>query len=107
MSQSKWRGEEGVDLGLSFEQLSVKIRQSVHERSGQADTRNFYELIGVSSNASVDEIKEACLSIAERCRPDKHGGDMLAEQAFSKIERVFETLTDPRRRAEYDETLPR
>jgi len=59
-----------------------------------------YDLLGVARDASPDSIKAAFRAKAKRLHPDV-GGD---PQAFDKVSRAFDVLSDPDRRARYDET---
>lgn len=62
---------------------------------------NFYDLLGVPSTASRDEIQTAYRRAAMKHHPDREGGD--AEQ-FKRIQRAAEVLLDADKRAEYDRT---
>lgn len=59
---------------------------------------NYYELLSVSNTASPDEIKRAYRKLASQHHPDK-GGDTAK---FQQVEEAYRTLSDPQKRAEYD-----
>lgn len=60
---------------------------------------NYYDILGVSKEASEDEIKRAYRKLALKTHPDKNGGD---DTMFKKINVAYETLSDPDKRREYD-----
>ncbi len=61
-----------------------------------------YEALGVSKNASDDEIKKAYRKIAKECHPDIKPGDKAAEDKFKAAAAAFDLLKDPETRARYD-----
>jgi curved DNA-binding protein len=64
-------------------------------------TKNFYDVLGVSRDASQDEIKKAFRKLAQKNHPDA-GGD---ETKFKEISEAYETLSNPEKRKEYDQIL--
>lgn len=65
-------------------------------------SQEYYKVLGVSKNASQDEIKKAYRKLAVKYHPDKNGGDKSAEDKFKKITEAYETLSDPEKRNKYD-----
>jgi hypothetical protein len=63
---------------------------------------DYYQVLGVKSTASVQEIKAAYKRLARLQHPDLNGGSPEATRAFVQISRAREILTDPQRRAAYD-----
>ncbi|TSE00467.1 molecular chaperone DnaJ [Skermania sp. ID1734] len=66
--------------------------------------KDFYKELGVSSNASADEIKKAYRKLAASLHPDKNPGDTKAEERFKAVSEANAVLSDPAKRKEYDET---
>jgi molecular chaperone DnaJ len=65
--------------------------------------RDYYEVLGVGRNASDEEIKKAYRKLALKFHPDKNSGDKTAEEKFKEIGEACEALSDPQRRAAYDQ----
>lgn len=63
---------------------------------------DYYELLGVSREASADEIKKAYRKKAVQYHPDKHKGDKAMEEKFKELSEAYEVLKDPDKRAAYD-----
>ena len=66
-----------------------------------AGKRSFYDILGVKRDATQDEIKRAFRKLAQKYHPDA-GGD---EQKFKEVSEAYETLSDPKKRREYDQML--
>ncbi len=63
---------------------------------------DFYQILGVSETASQDEIKKQFRKLAKQHHPDRNKGDKSAEAKFKEISEAYDTLSDEKKRAEYD-----
>ncbi|WP_074408762.1 MULTISPECIES: molecular chaperone DnaJ [Aquimarina] len=64
---------------------------------------DFYDILGVSKNATEAEIKKAYRKKAIEYHPDKNPGDKTAEEKFKKAAEAYEILSDPDKKARYDQ----
>lgn len=70
------------------------------------DYKDYYKTLGVSRNASADEIKKAFRKLARTHHPDVNPGDKKAEAKFKEINEAYEVLSDPDKRQRYDTLGP-
>ena len=63
---------------------------------------DLYKTLGVSKNASADEIKRAYRKLAFASHPDRHPGDKAAEERFKQINAAYSVLGDETKRRQYD-----
>lgn len=64
--------------------------------------RDYYEVLGVSRSATIDEIKSAYRKLAMKYHPDRNPGDKEAEEKFKEATEAYEVLSDPEKRERYD-----
>lgn len=65
--------------------------------------RDYYEVLGVSKDASADDIKKAYRKMAMKYHPDRNPGDKEAEEKFKEVGEAYEVLSDADKKARYDQ----
>jgi CheY-like chemotaxis protein/curved DNA-binding protein CbpA len=97
---------------LSVEGLPVEeVRQRLVERARQMRRQNYFEMLGVSRQASSDEIQRAYDALVRDVHPDKLRGPVpadaraLADQIIQQLQTAVEMIVDDKRRAEYAKKL--
>ena len=68
-----------------------------------AEKRDYYEVLGVDKNASADELKKAYRKLALKYHPDRNPGDKEAEEKFKEAAEAYDVLSNPDKRARYDQ----
>ena len=65
--------------------------------------KDYYKALDVSKTATADEIKKSYRKLARKYHPDANKGDPKAEERFKEISEAYNTLSDAKRRKEYDD----
>ena len=73
--------------------------------SGTRTERDYYEVLGIGPDASVEEIRRAYYRLAFQYHPDRHQANEAAHRKMEEINEAYAALSDPVKRREYD--LPR
>ncbi len=68
-----------------------------------ADKRDYYEVLGVDKNADDSALKKAYRNLAKKYHPDSNPGDKEAEAKFKEASEAYAVLSDPEKRARYDQ----
>ncbi|MDO4314639.1 MAG: molecular chaperone DnaJ [Oscillospiraceae bacterium] len=68
-----------------------------------ADKRDYYEVLGISKGASEDDIKKAYKKMARKYHPDLNPDNKEAEEKFKEVNEAYEILSDPGKKARYDQ----
>ncbi|TQV99441.1 DNAJ domain-containing protein [Cordyceps javanica] len=81
--------------------LPTEIRKAELELR-KSQRKDYYKIMGLEKDANADEIKKAYRKMAVKLHPDKNPGDEEAEAKFKDMQEAYETLSDPQKRAAYD-----
>ena len=65
--------------------------------------RDYYEVLGLQRTVTAEEIKKAYRQLAVKHHPDKNPGDKNAEEKFKELSEAYEVLSEPQKRAAYDQ----
>ncbi len=67
------------------------------------DYKDYYKVLGVSRDATADDIKKEYRKLAKKFHPDKNPGNVQAEKKFKEVNEAYEALSDPEKRKKYDQ----
>src|SRR3989339_756796 len=75
----------------------------VIEALGEELNRDYYEVLGVSKEATAEEIKKAYRKMAIKYHPDKNPGDKQSEEKFKEAAEAYDVLSNPDKKSRYDQ----
>ncbi len=90
----------GLVVHLLFFAFTIKL--SNYQNLPLMAYRDYYSILGVSQNASEQDIKTAYRKLARQLHPDLNPGDKQAEEKFKEVNEAHEILSDPQKRSQYD-----
>jgi molecular chaperone DnaJ len=68
-----------------------------------ANKRDYYEVLGIDKSADEAAIKNAYRKLAKKYHPDVNPGDKTAEEKFKEVNEAYQVLSNPQKRAQYDQ----
>src|SRR5450631_492919 len=86
---------------LPFAAVSLSLRPLF--KRNEMSKRDYYLVLEVTREVSFDEIKKNYRKLAVKHHPDKNPGDHAAEEKFKELGEAYEILSDPQKRAAYDQ----
>ncbi|XAR63418.1 hypothetical protein NMG60_11023340 [Bertholletia excelsa] len=88
-------------LGMLVSNLGASSSRSIHGTASMS--RDYYDILGLSKNATASEIKKAYYGLAKQLHPDTNKNDPEAEKKFQEVQKAYEVLKDEDKRAQYDQ----
>ncbi|CAG9937535.1 unnamed protein product [Clonostachys rosea f. rosea IK726] len=102
------RWEDSIKEWKSIAELEPEDREVMKEirkaelELKKSQRKDYYKIMGLEKDAGDNEIKKAYRKLAVKYHPDKNPGDEKAEAMFKDLQEAYETLSDPQKRAAYD-----
>ncbi|KAL6909041.1 TPR-like protein [Trichoderma evansii] len=90
-----------ADLDPSDNSIRNEVRKAELELK-KSLRKDYYKIMGLEKDADANDIKRAYRKMAVKLHPDKNPGDAEAEAKFKDMQEAYETLSDPQKRARYD-----
>ncbi|KAM3339465.1 chaperone protein dnaJ 6 [Capsicum galapagoense] len=102
MGKGKKKARVPVD---DSEEEDVEMKENEGDlNDSSSNEKSLYEILGVETTASQQEIKKAYYKLALRLHPDKNPDDEEAKEKFQQLQKVISILGDEKKRALYDQT---
>jgi molecular chaperone DnaJ len=99
----KYHSDWGDDYEELGQRRNTKDDKEFREASNNDELPNYYEVIGVSKDATPDEIKKKFREMAKKTHPDKTKED--SEDEMAELNKAYEVLSDKERKEKYDRYL--
>ncbi|GAB5368587.1 hypothetical protein AAMO2058_001332300 [Amorphochlora amoebiformis] len=96
----RWGGREGRHNVVFAFSSGLRL---IHATRPTMNKRDFYEVLGVSKDASKSDIKKAYYKLAKKFHPDANKDNKEAEKKFTEISNAYEVLSDDEKRSAYDQ----
>lgn len=104
--------ETAKHLSESANPKIIQLKEAILKDYSRTENKNYYEILEVGRDASLEEIKKSYLRLVKSYHPDKFahlplGKDIIQKVSliFQRIQMAYDTLSDPQTRASYDEAL--
>ncbi|KAL8542370.1 hypothetical protein ACS0TY_003293 [Phlomoides rotata] len=88
-------------LKLGLINKSLGAARSIHSTAQLS--KDYYDILGISNNATASEIKKAYYGLAKKLHPDTNKDDPEAEKKFQEVQKAYEVLKDEEKRQQYDQ----
>ncbi|KAK0763049.1 hypothetical protein N5P37_004032 [Trichoderma harzianum] len=98
-SVREWKAIQELDPADNSVRHEIRKAELEMKKSLRKD---YYKIMGIEKDADANEIKRAYRKMAVKLHPDKNPGDAEAEAKFKDMQEAYETLSDPQKRARYD-----
>ncbi|XP_028550198.1 chaperone protein dnaJ 1, mitochondrial [Dendrobium catenatum] len=97
--RGQFHGQPDIILKVA---TSFRIRSFHVTGSSNAMERDYYEILGISNDATPEDIKKAFHNLAKKYHPDANKNSPAAKRKFQEIREAYETLRDPDKKTKYD-----
>jgi curved DNA-binding protein len=94
---------EYTNSTLTLPQSRITFRARQHNKEQFMASNDYYQQLGLSKSATAAEIKKAYRKLAVKHHPDKNPGSKEAEERFKEINEAYAVLSDPEKKAQYDQ----